>query len=79
MKEETGLDITVGKSIGESITPTSNSKSRWYECFAYTDKVVPGSDLEKLMWIYWKTVPHVVSLKSIHFWPKEVADYFDND
>lgn len=57
MKEETGLDITVGKLIGKSIIPTSKSEARWYECFAKTDKAVAGGDLEKVGWIYWENCP----------------------
>jgi 8-oxo-dGTP pyrophosphatase MutT (NUDIX family) len=76
VKEETGLDITVGKYISSSITPTSKSEARWYECFCNTDKIIPGSDLEKLAWIDKEDVLYLLSLQVISLWPKEIMNYF---
>lgn len=76
MKEETGLNITVGKYIGSSVTPTSKSEARWYECFSQTEDVNPRSDLEKLAWIDKEDVLFLLPLQSISLWPKEVREYF---
>jgi ADP-ribose pyrophosphatase YjhB (NUDIX family) len=75
MKEETGLTITVGKYIGSSITPTSKSEARWYECFADTDKVTPGSDLEKLTWIDKETSLYCLPMDVLSLMPAEVQHH----
>lgn len=48
--EEAGLEITVGKYIGCSRTP-SGRNARWYECFAKSGNIRAGSDLEELKWV----------------------------
>lgn len=76
MKQETGLDIIVGRYIGSHITPTSKSEARWYECFAKNDNVIPGSDLEELKWVTKEGVLSMCSDKAISLWSKEIIDYF---
>lgn len=76
IKEETGLDIIVGRYIASHITPTSKSEARWYECFSQTDKVTPGSDLEELKWVDKKKVLSMCSDKAVSLWAKKVIDYF---
>jgi len=51
IKEETGLEITVGRYLGSSSTPTKKLEAKWYECFALTDLAIPGSDLEDVQWV----------------------------
>ena len=75
VKEETGLDITVGRYIGCSITPTSHKQARWYECFATSDKAIPGSDLEEVRWVFRNSVLTECGQKSIE-WPDDIKDYF---
>ena|SRR5271157_601738 len=75
MKEETGLDIRVGKYLGSSVTPTNKSEARWYECFANTDKAIPGSDLERLVWIDKDTSLYYLPLSAISLMPTEVQGY----
>jgi len=77
IKEEAGIDIKVGKYMASSITPTSKKQARWYECFAITSDITPGSDLEDVLWIPKRSVPFVVSKNVISYWPKEIFDYFN--
>ncbi len=76
MRQETGLDITMGKYVGSSITPTSQKEARWYECFVKTDSVNPGSDLEELRWVDKKDVLSECSSKTIQLWGKDIISYF---
>lgn len=76
MKEETSLDIIVGRYLGSSVTPTSGSEARWYECFSQAEDAVPGSDLEKLAWIDKDEVLYLLSLQVISKWPGEIIRYF---
>jgi ADP-ribose pyrophosphatase YjhB (NUDIX family) len=75
-KEETGLDIIVGRYVSSHLTPTSKKDARWYECFAKTDNAVPGSDLEELKWVPKEYVLFACSVKATSLWTKEVMDYF---
>lgn len=73
--QETGLDITVGKFIGESLTP-SGRKAKWYECFAnYEGALIPGDDLEDAKWIDRKKVLEVCASR-VEYWSEEVRNYF---
>lgn len=76
IKEETGLDIVVGKYLASHITPTSKAEVKWFECFAKSKDAIPSSDLEKLRWVEKKEVPIICELSS-HIWPKEIDDYFN--
>ena len=75
--EETNLEIKVGNYICSSITPTSKTEIRWYECFSETDSVKPGSDLEELKWVPKKNVIKECDKKAIGLWPQEVRDYLN--
>ena len=76
MKEETGLEIRVGKYIGFHITPSSKKEARWYECFSDTNEAVPGDDLEDLKWVSKKDALRFCGSRAIAFWSKEVIKYF---
>jgi ADP-ribose pyrophosphatase YjhB (NUDIX family) len=76
MKAETGLDIKVGKYLCSSITPTSKTKARWYECFANTDNVTAGEDLEELKWIRKGNVLLECDKEAVLIFPKKIIHYF---
>jgi len=78
MKDETGLDIKVGRYITSHQTPSSKKEARWYECFAETDKVIPGDDLEDAKFVSKKDVLDYCGSRAVALWPKEVLDYFSN-
>ena len=78
MKEEAGLDITVGNYIASSTTPTTKSECRWYECFSKTNNIIPGSDLENVKWVPKNLVMAVCSAEATSLWPKKVIDYFSH-
>lgn len=77
-QEEAGLEIRVGKYLSSHTTPTSKKEAKWYECFSKTDKVIPGSDLEKVEWILKNKVLKICSKKAYSLWPKEILDYFNS-
>jgi len=74
--QEANLEITVGKYLCSSITPSSKEENRWYECFSETNKVVPGSDLEEIKWVLKKDTINHCGEKAVRLWPQEIKDYF---
>ncbi|SRR3989344_8097383 len=76
MREEAGLEIEVGKYLGNHATPTSQREAKWYECSAKTDKVFVGSDLEDIKWIPRKEVLNYCSPRATELWPQNIQDYF---
>jgi 8-oxo-dGTP diphosphatase len=76
IKEETGLEITVGRYLGNHTTPTSQREIKWYECYATTDKVVVGSDLEDIRWVKRNEVLIYCSPRAIELLPEEIQNYF---
>jgi len=78
MIEEAGLEVQVGKYLGKTITPTSHSEARWYECFSATDKVMKGSELEGLDWVDKNDILDRVGYRAKSLWPKEIIDYFSD-
>lgn len=74
-KEEANLEITVGKYICSSTTPSSKTENRWYECFSETEIVKPSSDLEEIKWVLKKDVFCECDKKAINLWPSEVIKY----
>lgn len=76
IEEEAGLKITVGKYLASHITPTSRIEAKWYECFASTNAVSPGSDLEDIKWVAGDQVLNHCSQKDTQLWPEEIKKYF---
>jgi len=74
IREEAGIDITVGKYLVHYTTPTGK-EAKWYECFAKTDNIIPGSDLEAAKFVLKEQVLKIVS-KRVPLWPKEIIEYF---
>jgi 8-oxo-dGTP diphosphatase len=75
MKEETGLEINVGKYLSMHTTPT-HKEIRWYECNATTDETVCGSDLEEIKWVEKTRVIETVDKIVSDLWPPEIKKYF---
>ena len=73
--QEANLEITVGRYLGSHITPTNKREAKWYECFANTYQVKPGSDLEDIQWAYRNEVLDICGLRASS-WPQEIKDYF---
>ena len=76
MKEETGLEIRVGAYLASHKSSTRKDV-RWYECFASACNAVPGSDLERIMWVDKKHVPIMCGEKTTKLWPDEIKLYFN--
>jgi NADH pyrophosphatase NudC (nudix superfamily) len=76
IKEEAGIEIIVGRYIASHITPTSKREARWYECFADSDKIITGSDLEDARFVPREEVLKICSKKAYSLWPKEIIEYF---
>ncbi|MDP3966586.1 MAG: NUDIX hydrolase [archaeon] len=74
--EELSLKISVERYLCSSISPTSKSEVRWYECFSNTDRIFPSSDLEDAKWIYKKEIKNYLDEETLKLWPKEIFDYF---
>jgi 8-oxo-dGTP pyrophosphatase MutT (NUDIX family) len=76
MREETGLEIKVGRYLGSHITPTSQKEARWYECFALDGELKHGSDLEDINLVEKNQVLRLCSPRATSFWPEEIQNYF---
>lgn len=76
MMEEAGIEIYVKRYITSYKTPTSRREARWYECFALTDNVTPGDDLEAVRWIPKNRVLEFCDNKAISLFSEEIIDYF---
>jgi ADP-ribose pyrophosphatase YjhB (NUDIX family) len=75
IREEAGIGIYVGDYIGKSLSP-SHHELRWYECFAPSDKIIAGSDLEDVQWVSKNTILPFLDLEVKQFWSKEIVNYF---
>jgi ADP-ribose pyrophosphatase YjhB (NUDIX family) len=75
IKEEAGIGIYVRDYIGSSLSH-SNRNLRWYECFAQTDKIIAGSDLEDIQWVSKNTVFNFLDFEVKRFWSREIINYF---
>ena len=75
-KEEANLEIIVGKYLDSSITPSSKTEIRWYECFSSTNKVKPESDLEDLKFIPKNQVLNYLGEKAKSILPENIKNYF---
>jgi len=75
IKEEAGLEICVGDYIGNSLSPNKHNL-RWYECFARSDKIFAGSDLEDVKWVEKNEVLNSVDSLLFSLWPEEIKKYF---
>jgi len=76
MKEEAGIEIEVGRYLGIHRTPTSGKIVRWYECFASSDEVTCGSDLEDIRWVPKDEVAAFCGERVRDYWPREIREYF---
>ncbi|MEK6914087.1 MAG: NUDIX domain-containing protein [Nanoarchaeota archaeon] len=75
IKEEAGLEIVVGEYLGSHITNTGK-EAKWYECFAESDKLIVGSDLEDAKFIPRNEVLIYCDRKAKDLWPEKIKDYF---
>ncbi|MEK6826853.1 MAG: NUDIX domain-containing protein [Nanoarchaeota archaeon] len=75
MREEIGIEIFVGDYIGTNLSKT-NKILRWYECFAQTDKVKAGSDLEDIKWIEKCKALKECDSSLVELWSEEIRNYF---
>lgn len=76
VKEEAGLEIKIGRYIGFGISPTNKREVKWYECFADTDKIICGSDLDEIKWVDKNQVLANYSSRAKNLLPKQILDYF---
>jgi len=76
IKEETGIEIIVGRYLGKYLTP-KNNEVRWYECVALNYDIKVGSDLSDAKWVPRKKVLKYCDRESILLWPKEVLKYLE--
>ena len=75
--EEIGSTIVPGKFICKSYSP-SGRVLKWYECFASSDEIYPGSDLEDAKYVDKKEVLKECDKKVVCHWPKQIIDYFNS-
>ena len=76
IREEAGLQIKVGNYLASHVTPTSKREARWYECFAQSNKLIIGSDLEDAKFVDRKEVLNICGKKVYSFWPEKIIEYF---
>ncbi|MFH1585487.1 MAG: NUDIX domain-containing protein [archaeon] len=69
-REEAGIELIDISHI------TDYNGVGWFEGYATSDDVVPGSDLEKAMFVEDQKVLSICSKKAVSLWPEEVKDYF---
>jgi len=74
--QEANLEIKVGRYICSSLTPTSKTENKWYECFSDTDDVKAGSDLEDAKWVLKKEIINYCNRKAVELLPQEIKNYF---
>lgn len=77
LKEEAGIRISVGNYIANSMAPNYHSL-RWYECFADSNKIIVGSDLEEARWILKERVLDACDKEIVRFWSKDVIYYLSH-
>jgi len=77
IREETGLEISVGRYIGSHKTPTSRREARCYECFYVSGELRAGDDLEEGIWVPRNQVLTSCDIEATQLWSKEVRDYFN--
>lgn len=75
IKEESKLEIQVGDYICSSISPTSKSEVRWYECFSHTSFISPSSDLEDVKWVPKDEVLNFIDKEAYNLLPKKIIKY----
>lgn len=75
-REETGIEIKVGKFLGSHLTST-HTKVEWYECFALSYDITPGSDFVKAKWISKKEILNYIDHDIRGYWPLSVLEYFN--
>lgn len=75
MREETGLEITVGAYLGSHTTPTGK-EARWYDCYTKTDRFKCGSDLEEGAWVPKNQVLEHCGTRATNIWSEEIKKYF---
>jgi len=75
-EEEVGLEIKVRKHLGSHATP-SGKEANFYECFALSENLRIGSDLEEAKWINKTEVLEFLKDRR-DIWPLEVIEYFNN-
>ena len=75
IQEEAGINISVGKYLAAGITPTGKG-AHWYECFAQSNELRIGSDLEDARWV---TRDELLKFceERITSWPQEIHSYFN--
>ncbi|HBW74299.1 MAG: NUDIX hydrolase [Candidatus Magasanikbacteria bacterium GW2011_GWA2_45_39] len=76
MKEETGIEIKIGRFLGERDVPGSGVKARWYLCIPLTQDLRAGDDLAEVKYVPKSEVLKICDPKLIAFWPPEVVEYF---
>ena len=75
IKEEAGLEISVGEYLGNHITSTGK-EAKWYECFAESDKLIVGSDLEDAKFVPRDEVLIYCGKRAKDLWSEEIQNYF---
>jgi len=76
IREEAGIEVTIGRYLFSDITPTNKRELKWYECFAQTYNVIPGSDLEDIKWVPKGNVPEECGSRVTALWSDEIRNYF---
>ena len=77
VREEAGIEILVGRYLATSVSPTSKKEVRFYECFAETEDIESGSDLEDVRFVPRKDAIDFISEKVRNYLPKEIFDYLN--
>lgn len=77
LREECGLEVKVGRYIASGITPTSKREIKWYKCFALTDKLNIGSDLQDAGWFNRQEAMNLI-VERYETWPQELKDCLDD-
>ncbi|MFC1666100.1 NUDIX hydrolase [Nanoarchaeota archaeon] len=77
-REELNLEVKSHQYLGSSLTPTSRKELLWFECYANTDKINAGDDLEDAKWVGEKRALDYLDEKSKNSIPKSVFHYLKN-
>ena len=74
-REEVGLEIEVGQCVGTDKSP-SGKDVKYYECFAKSDRITVGSDLEEAMWVESSRVLDYCGEKIKGLMSEQIREYF---
>ncbi|MBI2084936.1 MAG: NUDIX domain-containing protein [Candidatus Aenigmarchaeota archaeon] len=76
MKEECGIDVSVGRFLDEFYEPVADMRAKWFLCSCDDDKLKPGGDLADAKWVDKKDAMEICDKDAIARWPRKIKRFF---